>query len=58
MKIGNGNHYNDIPFFTKDKVTELSSKLDNKVLINGNNVEQVEVKHISRDEYYNLVNNN
>lgn len=56
MKIGNGNHYNDIPFFTKDKINELSSKIDNKILIDGIKVDNFEIKHVSRDEYYGLVN--
>jgi hypothetical protein len=35
MKIGDGNHYSNIPFFTKDKINELSSKIDSKILINS-----------------------
>lgn len=36
---------------------ELSSKIDNKVLINGLSSEQLEVKHISQDDYNDLVVN-
>lgn len=56
MKIGNGNHYNDIPFFTKDKINELSSKIDSKISINSQLVDTVNIRYISRDDYYELVN--
>ena len=38
------------------KVNELSQDIENKILIDGEKVDQFEVKHISRDDYYDLVN--
>ena len=38
------------------KVNELSQDIENKILIDGEKVDQFEVKHVSRDEYYSLVN--
>ena len=38
------------------KVNELSQDIENKILIDGKKIDQFEVKHIARDDYYELVN--
>ena len=45
MKVGNGNKYSDIPFFS-------NIKIDNDI------AQKLEVVHISQEDYYSLVSSN